>query len=225
MIVDGDVAPTDDLEPVALHDDGGVLVDTDAEQIRARANHLDQVELAIAPQQVLIDPDAPQQPEPILVIAHHDRVGPRIAAHQVRAQDGRPRRGSTDDADAVEHLAERLVHLRVQVRIGEPPLAPAAEPDATGVTQRLDERVGVRNVAVRRVQDREAGRPGRPKRLGAPPCPVVRLRSACRRDEHDRGVRTAGEIQEALDDGRVLHAPAHEHERSPRGPDLLRGKG
>src|SRR5688572_4197280 len=49
------VALADDVEAIAFHDDGGVFVDTDAEQLRMLVDHLEHVELAVAAQQMLID--------------------------------------------------------------------------------------------------------------------------------------------------------------------------
>ena len=48
MIVDDDVGRADDLEPIVLHDDGRVLVQADAEQLRFGLDDFDQVELTIA---------------------------------------------------------------------------------------------------------------------------------------------------------------------------------
>ena len=47
MVVDGDISCADYFEHVAAHDDGGVLIDADAEQLRTRFNDLDEVEMAV----------------------------------------------------------------------------------------------------------------------------------------------------------------------------------
>ena len=167
-------------------------------------------------------PTPRRNPNPLLVIPHHDGVGPRIAAHEVRTQDRGAGRGSADHPAPRQHPLQLFVDLRVQVRVGQPPLAAAPEPDAAGTAQRRDERRRVRRVAVRRMQHRQVAGSGGAKRIDTLPRLPVRLRSARGRDQDDRRIRSACKVQEALDDGRVLHVPAHEQQRAVRRPDLLR---
>lgn len=79
IVVDGDVALANDLEPVSLYDNRRVFIESDAEQLRVGLDHFDQVEVAIAPEQMLVDPNILQQPEPFDVISDHQGIGLGVA--------------------------------------------------------------------------------------------------------------------------------------------------
>src|SRR6266508_3992943 len=55
VVVDDDIAAPDDVELVSAHDDGRVLVQSDAEKLRMLRDDVDEVELPIAAQEMLID--------------------------------------------------------------------------------------------------------------------------------------------------------------------------
>jgi hypothetical protein len=68
----------------------------------------------------------------------HDLVPLRIAAHQKRTLNRRARRTAADNAAALQKGVEFGLRPRIQVGIGEPPLSPAAEPDAGRRPERRD---------------------------------------------------------------------------------------
>src|SRR6185436_3415087 len=105
-VVDRDVPRPHHLEAVAAHHDRGVLVEADPEELGMARDHGDEVELAVAPQQVLVDGHVLQEAEPLDVVADHDRVALRVAAHHERAQDGRAGGSTADHAAAGQHVAE-----------------------------------------------------------------------------------------------------------------------
>ena len=82
IVIDRNVAVSDDFEFILLHEDGGIFVDADPEQIRMSFDDGNQVEDAISHQDVLVDADAPHETKPHLMIAHHDVACFRIAADQ-----------------------------------------------------------------------------------------------------------------------------------------------
>src|SRR5947209_3853529 len=98
-VVDPDHAPPEHLEAVALDHDGGRLVDPEAEQLGVGGDHPDEVPLAVAGEQVLIDRHAPEIAEALLVArGHQDGVALPGAPDQVRPLDRRPGRGAADHA-------------------------------------------------------------------------------------------------------------------------------
>ena len=221
MVVDHGVALSHDLESVALHDDGGVLVQPDPEEFRLGADHLDHVEVTIAPEQMLVDSHALQEPEPDLVVPHHDRVGAGVAADQVGSLDRRARGRAADDPAALENSPERFVRLRVEVRVGQPPLAPAGEPDSPGPEQRLHEGVGVGNLRIVCVKNGDVGGSGGFERAAAPEVLIVALPSAGRRNDDDGRRRAAGELDEACEDGGIGKGAAGDDEGPVGRSDLL----
>ena len=173
---------------------------------------------------MLVDADALEKPEADLVVAHHDRVGPGVAPDEVRPLDRGAGRGAADHAPALQDAPERVVHLRVEVGVGEPPLPSAGEPHAAGLVQGCRELVGVGHVAVVCVQDRDVGGPRSLE--GAPSAEelVVALASTGRGDHDDGRRRSAGQLDEAREDGGIRErAPGHD-QAAVGGTDLLRGR-
>ena len=108
-----------------------------------------------------------------------------------------------------------------EVRIGEAPLATAAEKHAARRSDRLDERLGVGDLAIARVNHREIRRAVLAPQLQARPVVVVIIVFAGGRDDDDRRAWSAGEIDEALDDCRILHVAADDHQRALVRPMLV----
>ena len=220
VVVDGHVAAAHHLEAVAAHHDRGVLVEADAEQVGMALDDGHEVELAVALEQVLVDGDALEEPQPHHVIADHQGVAPGIAADHERALDGGAGGGAPDDPAAGEHRPQLLVRPRVQVGVGQPPLAPAREPDAARLAQGSDEGLGVRRLAVARVDDLQVARPrvGEVAKVLGIVGQLVAL--ARRRDHHDARIGAAREVQEALEDGLALEAAAHDDECAAGGTEV-----
>src|SRR6202023_1685870 len=115
-VVDRDLAGADNLELLALDDDGRALVDPDAEDVRVPGDDLLQIVLTVAGQHMLIDRHAFYQTEPLLVARrHHDVVVLVRAAHHVGRQDRGARRRTCDHASALEHLLHLALGARVRV--------------------------------------------------------------------------------------------------------------
>ena len=74
MVVDGDITFADHFETVTTHYDGGILIESNTEQLGSSFDDLDQVELAVSSEQVLVDGGVAQKAETFFMIAHHDCV-------------------------------------------------------------------------------------------------------------------------------------------------------
>ncbi len=158
------------------------------------------------------------------MIANHQLVAFRIASNQKRSDDRCAGRRAADHATAIEQVLQLAVRSSVEIRIGKAPLPAASEKDAARVLDRLHERVGVSRLPVARVKHADSVRAVVAEFLDARPIVVVRVVFASRGDDHNRRVFASGKLDEALDDGGILHVAADNHERAVLWPDLL-GRG
>ena len=83
MIEDGHVALAYHIESIASNDYRGVFIDAYPQHFGKHFDHLDEVELPVASQQVLVDRHVLDERHSFDVIAHHDRVGLRVATRQI----------------------------------------------------------------------------------------------------------------------------------------------
>jgi hypothetical protein len=87
-VVDGDTTLTHDGGEVARYDHRRALVDADAQKLRAITEHLEEVELALARQQMLVHGHGPEEAEAAGSIGiHHDVVAGLGAPDQIGRQD------------------------------------------------------------------------------------------------------------------------------------------
>src|SRR5262245_34003139 len=91
-----------------------------------------EIELAVAPQEMLVDRDVAYEAEALFVVTHHDRIRLRVAADQVGANDGGAGRRAADDSAPPQQGAQLGFRARAQVRIRNPPLPATREPDGPG---------------------------------------------------------------------------------------------
>src|SRR6185437_15956183 len=99
-----------------------------------------EVAQSLASDDMLIDADAAQKAESLLVLrVDDDRVALPSAAHQEAGEDRRTGTRPADHAAARQHVVECLLGLRVGVRVHEVPLAPALEPDTASLGENLRE--------------------------------------------------------------------------------------
>ena len=219
-VVDDRIGLTDHLEVVASHDDGRVLIEPDAEQLRMRLNDLDHVELAVPLEYVLVDAHATQIPEADLVVTHHDGIGARVSPDQERALDGRACGRSADHPTAVEHLPDLFLRLGAGVGVYQMPLSTPEEVDRVGGLEWCHEFVGIGLRAIRRVQHGHVASAVLTPAVQALIVLVVFLGSAGRRDHDDVRVGPARQLEEALIDLRRTERAAHDHQRSVLGSHL-----
>ena len=117
------------------------------------------------------------------------------------------------------------VDLRVQVGVGQPPLAPAGEPHAPCLEQGFDEGVGVGDFGVVGVKDGDVGRARPLEGTAAAEELIVAVAPACRRDDDDGSGRAAGQFDELSENGGIGEGAAGDDEGAVRGADLLGGEG
>ncbi len=151
-------------------------------------------------------------------------VGAGVASHQVRALDRRARRRAADHAAARQHVPQGVVHLGVQVGVGQAPLASAGEPDASGSAKRLREGVGVGHLGVVGVEDGYVAGAGVLEGSASPEELVVVVGAARRGDDDDGRGRPAGQLHEALEDGGIAQGASGDDQAAVLGADLL-GRG
>lgn len=208
-IVDGDFAGADDFKGVAGDDDGGAFVDADAEEFGLQGDDGDEIVLALAGDQVLVDGDVAEEAEALFVaFGHHDGVAFAGSADEVAALDGGSGAGAGDDAAAGEEVIELLLRLGAEVAIDEAPLAAAIDEDAFGGAEGGEEGVGVGFGAVFRVKLHDVGEAVAEERVAG----EGRDAFAGRGDDDDGGIEAAGEGGEAVKEFRAEGAAADDHQ-------------
>ncbi len=195
-IVDRDFACADDFEVVASHDDCRAFIDADAEQFRLQGDDGDEIILAFAGDEVLVDGDVAQKAKAFLVtLGHHDGVAFAGSADEVAALDGGSGAGAGDDATAGEQVVEFLLRLGAEVAVDEAPLAAAIEEDSLGASQGGEEFVGVRFGTVLGVELDDVGEAVADEGVAAERGDTF----AGRGDDDDGRIQTAGERGETVE--------------------------
>jgi hypothetical protein len=103
IVVDGDLAFADHFEQVAANDQPGIRVDADPEQLRMGVENVHQFVFPPSGDQVRVDDDVLQEPEPAFVALRHQKRLVRPPAHNERTLDDGTGRFAADDSAAVEH--------------------------------------------------------------------------------------------------------------------------
>ncbi len=208
-IVDGDFAGADDFKRVASDDDGGAFVDADAEEFGLQGDDGDEIVLALAGDQVLVDGDVAEEAEALFVaFGHHDGVAFAGSADEVAALDGGSGAGAGDDAAAGEEVIELLLRLGAEVAIDEAPLAAAIDEDAFGSAEGGEEGVGVGFGAVFRVKLHDVGEAVAEERVAG----EGRDAFAGRGDDDDGGIEAASEGGETAEEFGAEGAAADDHQ-------------
>ena len=154
--VDEGLVASNDRGGITGHDPGGAFILRDRQHVGIlRHDGVREIRQSLARHDVLIDPDATEICEPLLVsrIVHDEIVVRRSAAHEKITKNRCAGGRATDNAASGQHVAKRLLRLGTGVVIDEMKLAAALKPDAAGLSQDRDERVGVGELSVGRVVD------------------------------------------------------------------------
>ena len=110
VIVDRDVAGTDNLQPISGHEDRSTLIDPDSQQMGFGLDYFDHIKLTVAAEQMLIDSGVLQKSEAHLVIAHHLDVRLCVTADEIRTDEGRSRGIASHNTSAIQHGLNIRLH-------------------------------------------------------------------------------------------------------------------
>src|SRR5687768_13181758 len=97
-----------DLCRLAAHDEGGLLVNADAQKLREPLDNCRQVGLALALAEMLVDGRPRQKGQaPLVAFGHHLAVTQWAAADEILGLSGRAGAGAADDSAATENVVQK----------------------------------------------------------------------------------------------------------------------
>ena len=216
---DGDGAAADHLHRVVrVHDRAGVLVEPETDQRRRLGDRAQQPPEPRALLEVLVDDRALDEAEPggrlhVAVPGGRARLPER---HHVRGERAGARRRARDHGASVVREMQALVQPGSRHDRGEAQLVPAGEEHARRLGE-LRGRLGL--VGLRTFLRTQAGDARdtelEEQSLVQLECLLTDLRRG--RDDRDAGLRTAGELYEALEDlpaAKLVLGAADQHDRA-----------